>query len=445
MDEEIAASSRKTSTRRQRSDDEDRRRSSYSIHQQSTCSSSGRQPAQERLKRLQTNLKHSSARRHERERLSPRRSSRHAPTAPRQEQQQQQLQHRLQRSLTPPPRQLRVTPESPKYYRSPDKTKTAQYLEPHAPSTSSRRRPSDRLALPGSAYVMELKSAWAKPKALLDASNRLDSSRSNSANQRLTLLRESLQQRQQEQKRLGDNNNNNATPVSSRKMATRSLKTTPHSAQVEDDVEPMDIDGLEREAESSKQAAAKLNESQAESMEEDLSDITVLRLLSTGLDLPARREDHMYFVLDTNVLLDNLVFVEDLCHLALHNTSGSMLYIPYVVIRELDSLKDRRQNNELKRPAAVRAIRYLNNKFDHSLSIQAQSAKEEVEHLIEVECADDSIVNCCLQLQAQVPHLMLLTNDAVLRIKAKSSAIEVSCRSDLMRDYREQFDALPAS
>lgn len=110
----------------------------------------------------------------------------------------------------------------------------------------------------------------------------------------------------------------------------------------------------------------------AESMEEDLSDITLLRLLSTGQDLPARREDYMYFVLDTNVLLDNLVFVEELCHLALHNTSGSMLYIPYVVIRELDSLKDRRQDNELKRAAAVRAIRYLNNKFDNSLSIQGE-------------------------------------------------------------------------
>lgn len=114
------------------------------------------------------------------------------------------------------------------------------------------------------------------------------------------------------------------------------------------------------------------NDSQAESMEEDLSDITLLRLLSTGQDLPARRADYMYFVLDTNVLLDNLVFVEELTHLALHNTNGSMLYIPYVVIRELDSLKDRRKDNELKRPAAVRAIRYLNNKFDTSLSIQGE-------------------------------------------------------------------------
>lgn len=110
----------------------------------------------------------------------------------------------------------------------------------------------------------------------------------------------------------------------------------------------------------------------AESMEEDLSDITLLRLLSTGQDLPARLEDYMYFVLDTNVLLDNLVFVEELSQLALHNTSGSMLYIPYVVFRELDSLKDRRQDDELKRAAAVRAIRYLSNKFDNSLSIQGE-------------------------------------------------------------------------
>lgn len=120
------------------------------------------------------------------------------------------------------------------------------------------------------------------------------------------------------------------------------------------------------------QAILSQNDSQAESMEEDLSDITLLRLLSTGQDLPARREDYMYFVLDTNVLLDNLVFVEELTRLALHNTNGSMLYIPYVVIRELDSLKDRRKDNDLKRPAAVRAIRYLNNKFDTSLSIQGE-------------------------------------------------------------------------
>jgi len=64
--------------------------------------------------------------------------------------------------------------------------------------------------------------------------------------------------------------------------------------------------------------------------------------------------------------------------------------------------------------------------------------------LIEVDCADDSIINCCLQLMGQVPNLMLLTNDANLRLKANASSILVSRRSDLLNDYREQFDALPS-
>lgn len=65
--------------------------------------------------------------------------------------------------------------------------------------------------------------------------------------------------------------------------------------------------------------------------------------------------------------------------------------------------------------------------------------------MIDVDCPDDSIVNCCLQLQSEVPHLMLLTNDNNLRLKANASAIQVSCRSDLLNDYRSQFDALPSS
>jgi len=74
--------------------------------------------------------------------------------------------------------------------------------------------------------------------------------------------------------------------------------------------------------------------------------------------------------------------------------------------------------------------------------VPAQSAVEEAEHLIEVDCPDDSIVNCCLQLSEQVPNMMLLTNDANLRLKANASGIQVSCRSDLMAAHAAEFAAL---
>ncbi|KAI8034827.1 hypothetical protein M5D96_012343 [Drosophila gunungcola] len=72
----------------------------------------------------------------------------------------------------------------------------------------------------------------------------------------------------------------------------------------------------------------------------------------------------------------------------------------------------------------------------------AQSAIEAAQHLIEVDCPDDSIVNCCLQLQQHVPNVMLVTNDQNLRLKANASAIQVSCRSDLMATYPYEFAAL---
>lgn len=176
--------------------------------------SSSKQPAQERLKRLQANLKYSHNKKQDKERHSPQKktrrsssnnssntSSSHASTASHQQQQQNHFQ------LTPP-RQPRNFPESPKYYRSPEKTKTAQYLETVSASTtssSSRHRSSSSRtaqyfepvsALPNSSFsrlrshsgahhkqpsagssssnFAELKNAWAKPKALLDASNRLE-------------------------------------------------------------------------------------------------------------------------------------------------------------------------------------------------------------------------------------------------------------------------------
>ncbi|TDG43330.1 hypothetical protein AWZ03_010239 [Drosophila navojoa] len=289
--------------------------------------------------------------------------------------------------------------------------------------------------------------AWAKPKALFDASNRLENNPSTSANQRLLMLRETLQQQQREASNNCNTQSNKLPAATVTKNDEEIALSTP-----KDDVEPMDLDFPEEEAEEQKEEqqdssctildlSVKKNRSQPES----ISDLTLQRLLCTGQELPARCVDYMYFVLDTNVLMDNLDFVEDLCRVTLGETKGSMLYIPYIVIKELDKLKDRRSDNDRNRKSAIRAIHYLNKKFDESLKIQAQSALEEATHLIEVDCPDDSIVNCCLQLQSQVPHLMLLTNDNNLRLKANASAIQVSCRSDLLHDYRSQFEALSSS
>jgi len=99
-------------------------------------------------------------------------------------------------------------------------------------------------------------------------------------------------------------------------------------------------------------------------------DILLMRQASDGEELPTRLVDHMYFVLDTNVLMHDIKFVESLTEVVLPGTVGSMLYIPYIIIKELDKLKGQRPSEDPKRLIAVRAIRYLNKKFDETLEIQ---------------------------------------------------------------------------
>ncbi|XP_043660460.1 transcriptional protein SWT1 [Drosophila teissieri] len=376
----------------------------------------GKQPAQERLKRLQTQLKRVQDKKpisnNERERETIKRSTRSSSTS--------------QISTRSSSTSQTSTPKSAPVRRS-----SVYASTPHRPLTE-RLKVQTKVVKSASP-----RNAWEKPKALVDASNRLKAGPSQSANQRLTQLRTLLQQKRQNEER----NNNDVAKINEEVIGkeAKNCNITNSSAfngSSSSDIEPEPMEWEE----SIEDEPPKKDQDEDEEEEED--DILVMRQAADGEELPTRLVDHMYFVLDTNVLMHNIKFVESLTEVVLPGTVGSMLYIPYIVIKELDKLKGQYQSDDPKRLIAVRAIRYLNTKFDESLEIQGQSAVEEAEHLIKVDCPDDSIVNCCLQLQEQVPSMMLLTNDENLRLKANASDIQVSCRSDLMSTYAAEFAAL---
>ncbi|XP_034122989.1 uncharacterized protein LOC117580507 isoform X2 [Drosophila guanche] len=412
-------------------------------HRQAQASSS-KQPAQSRLKRLQTNLKRQQDKKPNKDKPESRRSSHNGASSSGSVASTSGASHsrrslNLAPSLTPETSRSsgsKYSPETPRTShsrRSNDLAASPSPLTPDTPrSTSHSRRsngftpstlPSSSLSLltPASSIRERLRDqarTWEKPKALLDSSNRLQLGGSTSANQRLAQLRASLgQQAKQESKEL---NNNDCNPILTGIPNAFIDKKVPKVAEPQPDSEP-------------------------EPMDWEDCDLVILNRKSLDgelLELPARRLEHMYFILDTNVLMHNRLFVENLTRVVLPPTVGSMLFIPYIVIKELDRLKVRQNADNMRRELAMRAIRFLNTKFDESLEIQAQSALEESEHLIEVDCGDDSIVNCCLQLQKEVPHMILLTNDANLRLKAKSSAIPVSTQSELKAAYPDEFEAL---
>ncbi|XP_041450573.1 transcriptional protein SWT1-like [Drosophila obscura] len=404
-----------------------------------------KQPAQNRLKRLQTNLKRVQDKKASKDKpdKDSKRSNQNASTSASQTTSSAATSGAShgRRSLT---FATALTPETSRSSQSsksltPETPRTSQSRRSNAfapspspltsetPRFSQSRRsnaftPSPLSLTPAKSIRERLRDqakTWQKPKALLDSSNRLQSGSSTSANQRLTQLRASLgQQAKQETKERNNNDCPILPPAIPNAFMGKKAKRAEPEPEPESEPEPMDWEDCDLVILNRKSEDGELNE------------------------LPARRLEHMYFVLDTNVLMHNCSFVEDLTKVVLPGTVGSMLFIPYIVIKELDRLKVRQNDDNMRREMAVRAIRFLNTKFDESLEIQAQSALEESEHLIEVDCGDDSIVNCCLQLQREVPHMMLLTNDANLRLKAKSSAIPVSTHSDLKAAHPDEFAAL---
>lgn len=106
-----------------------------------------------------------------------------------------------------------------------------------------------------------------------------------------------------------------------------------------------------------------------------------------------------------------------------------MLVIPYVVLQELDELKMR--TKKITSVQAMIAIAFISHHLKMMPNhVCGQSAMDNGIQLIEIFNANDSIVNCCLQLKQSCEHVVLLTNDLSLSNKAICSHIEVCTRSE---------------
>lgn len=98
------------------------------------------------------------------------------------------------------------------------------------------------------------------------------------------------------------------------------------------------------------------------------------------------------------------------------------IYIPYIVLCELDMLKTRDGNIS---KAAQRGIKTINEYFkDKDAFVTGQSVKEDRRELIPIDSGDDRILNCAFQLKELTNKVLLLSNDINLRNKAFVNEIE---------------------
>lgn len=167
--------------------------------------------------------------------------------------------------------------------------------------------------------------------------------------------------------------------------------------------------------------------------------------------------DPLYIVIDTNILLAHLRFVSELKDYPLPGVGAPILYIPWMVFQELDSLKDAVNRTHSQRNVngdeektyklnilARKAILFISTCLEQQHPrVKGQTAVEAgtvIPGFVE-ESNDDSILHCGLSLQTRAKHsyVVLLSNDRNLCNKAIVSGIKAFSQQNVLLGLRSLF------
>ncbi|XP_071096824.1 uncharacterized protein [Haliotis cracherodii] len=140
----------------------------------------------------------------------------------------------------------------------------------------------------------------------------------------------------------------------------------------------------------------------------------------------------LYLVVDTSVLVNHLKPLSDLHDEDIQGFGLPTLVFPWVVLQELDALKDNRARLSLSmscQSKASRAVKYINACFTgRHPRVTGQSHREAAEMVegLEIECNDDRVLQCCLQFRNKFRTLsvILLSEDVNLCNKAMMCGLD---------------------
>ncbi|XP_063057330.1 uncharacterized protein swt1 isoform X2 [Engraulis encrasicolus] len=149
-------------------------------------------------------------------------------------------------------------------------------------------------------------------------------------------------------------------------------------------------------------------------------------------------QQELIIVLDTNILLSHLDVVKRIRSHGLGALGFPVLLIPWVVLQELDSIKNGKLNSSVGRRATP-AVHYIYTCLkNQEQQLWGQSMQQASQALcgLQVENNDDRVLQCCLQYQKLCPKrgLILCTNDKNLCSKAVLSGVRALSKADLLQE-----------
>jgi rRNA-processing protein FCF1 len=146
-----------------------------------------------------------------------------------------------------------------------------------------------------------------------------------------------------------------------------------------------------------------------------------------------------FIVLDTNILISSLKYIEELRDTSFIGLGFPVLVIPWQVLQELDILKARQCSTSSSLAArARRAVSFLYSNFmsEHP-RIRGQTALDSVPEAFKIEVPDDAILQCCLQIAQMTNRVILLSNDKNLCNKAIVNGIKAYQKAEIQQALDE--------
>nr|XP_046157739.1 transcriptional protein SWT1 [Oncorhynchus gorbuscha]XP_046157740.1 transcriptional protein SWT1 [Oncorhynchus gorbuscha] len=171
------------------------------------------------------------------------------------------------------------------------------------------------------------------------------------------------------------------------------------------------------------------------SMDIDPSEEGITFTLSKEEDL----QQDLIIVLDTNILLSHLDFVKKMRSHGLGALGLPTVLVPWVVLQELDSLKNRKRLSSSVAHLATPAVHYIYTCLksqEPRLWGQSMQQASQSSQGLNAENNDDRVLQCCLQYQSLYPGgaLILCTNDKNLCSKALLSGVKAFGKADLLEE-----------
>ncbi|XP_014237391.1 transcriptional protein SWT1-like [Trichogramma pretiosum] len=133
------------------------------------------------------------------------------------------------------------------------------------------------------------------------------------------------------------------------------------------------------------------------------------------------QKSSLYIVVDTNVFLSNLSFIEEILDSNSEKFGRPFIVIPWTVIEELDYIKENKNRSHQLRSQARKAVDLLNKHFSSKHPRFLGQTPEDVQRnnqKFEIDCPDDRILQTCLQVRDYSRSVVLLSYDKNLCNKA---------------------------